>query len=133
MEHKMDFHHIGVACNDIDATAAKYEEIGYLRGEVVIDPLQNIKICFLHHDTMPSVELLAPVNENSPVVQILQKNGTTPYHICYSVDNIETGVKELRKLRYMVVSKPKTACAIDNKKVAFLFHKDMGLIELVGD
>lgn len=80
---------------------------------------------------MPLVELLSPADDKSPVVQILEKNGVTPYHICYSVDDLEEAIKSLRKLRYMVVSKPKPACAIENRRVAFLYHKDMGLIELV--
>lgn len=132
MEMQVGFHHVGVACENIDATAAKYEELGYKRGETILDSLQNVNICFLTHPKMPCVELLAPVDENSPVVQILKRNGTTPYHFCYTVDDIEVAIKEFRKDRYMVVSKPKQACAIGDVRVAFMFHKDMGLIELVG-
>lgn len=132
MVNDLKFHHIGVACEDIDTTAAQYEKLGYERSEEVVDPLQNIKICFLNHDTMPCVELLAPVDEKSPVVEILAKNGTTPYHTCYKVNDLEGTIKELRAERYVVVSKPKVANAINGCRVAFLFHKDMGLIELVG-
>lgn len=131
MEQNLTFHHFGVACNDIEKTAAAYAELGYLKGETIIDPLQNIKICFLNHSTMPLVELLEPVDDKSPVVQILQKNGTTPYHTCYSVDNLESVIREFKRLRYLIVSKPKTACAIDGRKVAFMYNPDMGLIELV--
>lgn len=129
----MNYHHIGVACSDIDATAEQYRQMGYVKGEVVVDPLQNIRICFLTHDSMPTVELLAPVNENSPVVDILKKNGTTPYHTCYSVPDLDSAVKELRRQRFIVVSKPKPACALGASRVAFLYHNDMGLIELVGE
>lgn len=131
MDTKLNFHHLGVACRNIDATAAAYENLGYKRSETVFDPLQNVRICFLHHAEMPCVELLEPVDEKSPVVQILAKNGTAPYHTCYAVSDMETAVKELKAHRYLAVSKPQPACAIGNKRVAFLFHKDMGLIELV--
>lgn len=125
------FHHFGIACRDIEKTAAAYCAIGYIKGETVFDPLQNINISFLSHESMPIVELLSPVDENSPVVQILEKNGVTPYHTCYEVDNIDAAVKSFKRLRYLVVSKPKTACAIDGRRVAFLYNADMGLIELV--
>lgn len=131
MENNIGFHHLGVACVDIDKTAAKYEEMGYNRGEIIIDSLQNVKICFLYHQSMPCVELLAPVDKNSPVVKILEKNGTTPYHTCYTTENIDASIKEFRKNKYMLVSKAKPACAIGGKRVAFLYHNDIGLIELV--
>jgi len=127
----IDFHHFGVACRDIDKTAEAYSVLGYSKGDVVFDPLQNINICFLKHPTMPLVELLSPVDEQSPVVQILEKNGVTPYHTCYVVDNLEQSVKDLKRMRYVVVSKPKEACAIENRRVAFLYNAEMGIIELV--
>lgn len=125
------FHHFGVACRDIDKTAEAYSELGYSKGETVFDPLQNINICFLTHTAMPLVELLSPVDENSPVVQILDKNGVTPYHTCYAVENLEDAIKVFKRRRYVIVSKPKEACAIENRRVAFLYNADMGLIELV--
>ncbi len=125
------FHHFGVACRDIDKTAEEYSALGYSKGETVFDPLQNVNICFLSHPTMPLVELLSPVNENSPVVQILDKNGVTPYHTCYVVDNIEDAIKAFKRRKYVIVSKPKEACAIENRSVAFLYHADIGIIELV--
>lgn len=128
----LQFHHIGVATSNIENTATQYMNIGYeMEGTVTFDPQQNINICFLKHPTMPLVELLSPVDDKSPVVQILQKNGVMPYHICYIADNLEDVIKQFRKLKYMIVSKPKPACAIRNKRVVFLYHRDMGLIELV--
>lgn len=127
----LQFHHIGVATRDIEGTTLIYSELDYRGGVNVYDPEQNVNIRFLSHPSMPLVELLSPADDKSPVVQILEKNGVTPYHICYSVDDLEEAIKSLRKLRYMVVSKPKPACAIENRRVAFLYHKDMGLIELV--
>jgi len=125
------FHHFGIACRDIDKTAEAYTAFGYKKDAVVFDPLQNINICFLRHPTMPLVELLAPIDEHSPVVQILEKNGVTPYHTCYVVENLEQSIKELKRMRYVIVSKPKEACAIENRRVAFLYNSDMGLMELV--
>lgn len=47
------------------------------------------------------------------------------------VDDIEQAVKDLRKMKYVVVSKPVEAVAIHGCKVSFLFNKNVGLIELV--
>ena len=74
MLNSFKFHHIGVAVNDIESTATVYMNGGYLRSETLFDPIQNVKICWLTKDGMPTIELLAPVNETSPVKKILEKN-----------------------------------------------------------
>ena len=79
----------------------------------------------------PTLELLAPVNENSPVNNILEKNGVSPYHTCYVVKDIQEAISELRKQKYVMISKPAEAVAFKGSKVAFLFNKNVGLIELV--
>lgn len=125
------FHHIGIAVNDIDVTAKYYIDAGYIKSETVVDPIQNIEICFLTKDSMPTIELLAAVNAESPVVKILEKVGVSPYHNCYEVDDIEIAIKSLKRQRYIPLSKPVVACALENKRVCFLYNKDVGLIELV--
>lgn len=133
MIDSMSFHHLGIACENIPITASHYERAGYAwDGKEVIDPLQNIRIAFLTHPAMPMIELLAPVDDNSPIIDILHKNGTTPYHICYFVPDVKYAIKELRAQKYVLISKPQKASAIEGHCVAFLYHKDVGLIELVG-
>ena len=79
------FHHIGVAAKDIDSTATVYEQGGYHRSASIFDPIQNVNICWLTKEGMPTVELLAPVDEKSPVNKTLEKVGVSPYHCCYVI------------------------------------------------
>lgn len=125
------FHHIGMAVFDIVATAKCYESAGYLRSITFFDPIQNVDICWLTKAGEPMIELLAPVDDNSPVNGVLAKNGVGPYHCCYEVNNLEEAILELKKMRFILVSKPSPAVAIRNYHVAFLYHKNVGLIELV--
>lgn len=127
----MLFHHIGVAVKDIEKSAAVYVAGGYKQSATTFDPVQNVNICWLTKEGMPTVELLAPVDESSPVCKTLEKNGVTPYHTCYTVENIETAMDALHKMKYVAVSKPEVAPAISNCKVAFMFNRNVGLIELV--
>lgn len=131
MLESFKFHHIGVAVKDISATAAVYIAGGYKQSETMFDPEQNVNICWLTKEGMPVVELLEPVDETSPVNKTLEKNGVTPYHTCYVVEDIDEAVAALRKMKYVVVSKPVEACAIHKCKVAFMYNKNVGLIELV--
>ena len=125
------FDHIGVAVPEIEPTAEIYKAAGYEQTEPVYDPIQNVHICFLHKEGMPTVELLAPHDNTSPVQQTLDKMGVTPYHKCYEVDNLEVAIAELRKQRYIVVRKPEPAVAFNNRRVSFLYNKQVGLIEIV--
>lgn len=131
MLDSMKFHHIGVAVKSIDKTAAVYVAGGYKQSATTFDPVQNVNICWLTKEGMPTVELLAPIDETSPVCKTLEKNGVTPYHTCYIVEDLERAVTVLRKMKYVAVSSPVEAPAIGNSKVCFLFNKNVGLIELV--
>lgn len=124
------FNHIGVACYEIDKTASIYVEAGYKRSDEIIDPQQNVKVCVLTREGMPVIELLAPVDDSSPICKTLQKSGVSPYHICYNVPDMEQAIKDLRKKKYMPVSRPKVS-NVFNSMVCFLFNKEIGLIEIL--
>lgn len=125
------FNHIGVATKSIEKTAAVYTNAGYDSTEPVVDPIQDIRICFLSKENMPTIELLEPVDDKSPVNAILKKNGTAPYHFCYAVDDLERAVRDLEAQKYLTVSSPAPAVAFGGDRVCFLYHKYVGLIELV--
>lgn len=132
----MKYHHIGIAVFNIEETAPFYIMQGYSKSQTVYDPIQNVNICFLFYlnnggGQMPMIELIEPIDEKSPVYKILQKSGVTPYHICYEVENISDTITELKREKFIPLSKPVEAVAMSNKKVCFLFNKNIGLIELV--
>ncbi len=129
----LTFHHIGVATSNLEASIECYEKLGYqLKDEVIVtDPIQNVRIAFVKRDQHPWIELIAPVDEDSPVNAILKKSGTSPYHTCYEVEDIDQMIVDLKKQRFVVVQKPVPAVAFENRRISFLFHRHTGLIELV--
>ncbi len=131
MLQSMNFHHIGIATDNIDKTAAYYIEVGYKMSEIIFDPIQKVNIAFLSKKSMPLLELLEPASENSPVSKILVKSGVNPYHICYQVKDIDFAISELKKKKYVLLFKPIEAIALSMKRICFLFNKNVGLIELV--
>lgn len=130
MIDSLKFHHIGIAVRDLDATATLYEAGGYRRSAVVDDPVQHVRICWLSKDGAPLVELLAPLDDDAPVRNILDKVGVSPYHCCYEADNLEEAVAALKRQRYALVRRPVEAPALRGSRVCFLFNKNIGLIEL---
>lgn len=131
MDSELVFHHIGIACRDIDKTREFYLGLGYTASPVVDDPLQHVRICFLDKEGAPRLELLEPLDDQSPVARTLATAGVTPYHFCYEVRNIDEAVAALRTKRFLLVSGPVPACALGDRRIAFLYNKNNGLIELV--
>ena len=125
------YHHTGVATKDIKLSAAFYVNIGYSQSEIVIDDIQNVRICFLSKINSPLIELVEPINDRSPVNKILEKNGNIPYHFCYEVDDLREAILEMKKLGFIKIINPVPAIAFNNRLICFLFNKDVGLIELL--
>jgi methylmalonyl-CoA/ethylmalonyl-CoA epimerase len=131
MDSELVFHHIGIACRDIDKTREFYLGLGYTASPIVDDPLQHVRICFLDKEGAPRLELLQPLDDQSPVARTLATAGVTPYHFCYEVRNIDEAIAALRTKRFLLVSGPVPACALCDRRIAFLYNKNNGLIELV--
>ena len=127
----LTFHHIGIACRDIAKTQSFYLGQGYTASPVVEDPLQHVRISFLEKEGAPRIELLEPLDDQSPVARTLATSGVSPYHMCYEVQDIEAAVNHLRGQRFLLVNGPVPACAMGDRRIAFLFQKNTGLIELV--
>lgn len=123
--------HIGVATNSIEQSVIAYEALGYKAGEIFTDKLQNVKLCFLKKNNNMQIELVEAIDNTSPVIKHLKKNGVSPYHTCYRVNNIKEKITELKKKSFIIISEPKKAIAFDYQYVCFLYHKNIGIIELL--
>lgn len=133
MKDNFIFHHIGIATLNIKESISLYKRLGYklLNNDIVKDSNQNVELAFMKKMNHPLIELVHPVNESSPVASILKKMRTTPYHTCYEISGINEKIKELNKIGFLLVMKPTPAVAFENRKIAFLYHKSFGIIELL--
>jgi methylmalonyl-CoA/ethylmalonyl-CoA epimerase len=131
MLHNGTFHHIGYVTHRIADTKALYIAAGYRATEVVCDSIQQVRICFVAKDHNPRIELVEPLNEGSSVHKLLQKNGVSPYHLCYEVANIDESFNALVERGFTPLFRPVEAAALDNRRIAYFFKKEIGFIELV--
>ena len=125
------FHHIGYAVKNIDQTASHYLEGGWELSAPITDPIQNVRIAFLTKAGHPSIELVTPVNAQSPVVKTLEKSGVSPYHVCYEVNDIEQAVAMMRNKHFIPLFKPVAAVALGSRKICYLYNRHVGLVELL--
>lgn len=127
----MGFHHVGIAVHSINETAKWYVGLGYNITETIEDPIQNVRIAFLKKDDSPLLELVQPVDKTSPVYNILKKIGVSAYHFCYETTDLQKTIEDMEGQDFKVMVEPVEAIAFDNRKISFLYHIDIGLIELL--
>jgi methylmalonyl-CoA/ethylmalonyl-CoA epimerase len=129
----MILHHYGFATSNISETANHFELLGYKKSStgLIIDPVQNVRLLFLHKDKTPLLELVEPLSDNSPVSKIIRTNGSTLYHSCYEVDSIEESKNDLRGKGFITIMNPLPAVAFNNRLICFLYNRFIGLIELL--
>ena len=124
----MTFHHVGIACRDIEAEVQRitaiHEVVG--RSPVVFDQGQNAELVLLTLSDGTRLELIS----GKQVEGILKKN-ITYYHLCFEVDDIRAEIERLEKEHAKLLSPPTPAPLFDNREVAFL-HVSYGIIELLG-
>lgn len=125
------FHHIGIAVNSIEETAKYYEFAGYTISDIIIEPVQKVKVAYARKEGFPLMELLEPLNESSPIQNILKQRGCGPYHVCYQVSDINKAILELKGMKYMPLAKPVPGHGLDDALTVFLYQKQVGLIQLV--
>lgn len=90
--------HIGIAVADLDAAIALY---GSTAGTSVTlrERLQDrgIELAFLNTGGT-KLELLMPLEDNTPIARFLAKRGPGIHHICYRVNDIKAEMARLEGL-----------------------------------
>ncbi|BBJ28316.1 hypothetical protein ATHSA_1227 [Athalassotoga saccharophila] len=127
----MKIHHVGYAVDSIEEGIKTFEALGFkVDSDTFNDVKRKVEIVFMSKGEM-KIELVAPLSVDSPVSKFLSKNGPSPYHICYSTDDIYKTVDKLKQFKFIQISEIEEALAISNKKVVFMYSKPIGILELV--
>jgi methylmalonyl-CoA/ethylmalonyl-CoA epimerase len=131
-------HHIGYAVQNIENASKIFAMLDYeQKSDVVDDHSRNLKILFLNNnDTLIELISILDKTKKSPIDFLFKKRFSfpgegIPYHICYLVNNIDQAVIDLSEKGFMTIQFRTKAPAIESGDVAFLFHNDIGIIELL--
>lgn len=127
---RFQFHHIGVACRDIEKEFPMFSLLGYTKESVAFeDELQGVKGFFITAPEQPCLELMQDINGSGTLAPHI-KNGNKMYHFAYMVSDIEKASKVLQKARGRVIS-PLKQSAYFGKRICFIMLPNMYIIELV--
>jgi len=128
---KFKLDHFGIVTNDIEESKKAYSVLGFTASDTVIEDIQQVKICFLHNEDGVVLELVEPLNELSSVNKMLEKNGVTPYHTCYEVDDMDEGYDYLVGNGFIPLFIPGESPAMDNRRICYFYNSKSGFVELV--
>ena len=125
------FHHIGFAVASIDTVRDFYLSAGYAVSDPVVEPIQKVRVAYAKKSGFPTAELLEPLDNTSPVCKTLSKNGNTPYHVCYEVDDIKLAIAEGRKEGFLPLGRPVPGHGLGDALMVFLYNQGVGLIQIM--
>lgn len=123
--------HIGIAVHSIEDTLPIYTQLLGLKLVKLEDAKQHgIKAALLAVGET-NIELIEPLDKESPISKFLEKRGQGIHHIAFKVDNIEKSLDELKAKGVALIDK-KPRIGFEGGKIAFLHPKSTGniLIEL---
>ena len=130
----MKLHHIGKVVKDLKEAQEYYKETFGLEsiGESTIDPIQKVEVLLLntgYGEKLP-LELICPVDEDSPVYKFLQKKGEGLHHLSFEVEDIQQAIKELREKGALILGEVVPSKRHKNPSV-WLYTRTRELIELI--
>lgn len=127
----LNIHHYGLATNDLEKSIESFRVLGYEVGPTYVDPLQKVKLAFVSRPGEPLIEIICDLDTDGPTQKIVAKSGSGFYHLCYEVDDIEQTIEKFRVLGFLLRHKPVPAVAFAGRKIAWLYHRYIGLVELL--
>ena len=128
---KKSLDHVGIAVKNLQEVKKMYANLLDIQpstDEIVHE--QGVRVSFIETPTS-SLELLAPLNEDSPIHRFIEKKGEGLHHIAFKVSDIELEIKKLEQKGFQLIDKtPRTGAK--GKLIAFLHPKSTNgvLIEL---
>lgn len=129
----MKFDHIGIFVENLSVGRKYFKDILKIKkiSKEIIDKKMQIKVQFLYDYENIKYELIAPYGKKNPIANSISKKKNIINHLAYQVDNIDEKIIQLRKKKFMPISKIQKAKAFNGSRVIFLISKLNFIIELI--
>ncbi|EHC5633084.1 GNAT family N-acetyltransferase [Campylobacter coli] len=125
-----EFHHIGIACDNIEKEFFSYKFLGYFKEDCAfIDTNQGVRGQFIVAANQPRLELLENL-PNSDTLNHWLASSIKMYHFGYIVEDIEKAQKIFKQLGAKLISPLKYSIYF-KKRICFLVLKNSFIVELI--
>jgi len=130
----MKLHHIGKVVKDLKKAQEYYKEtFGWEPlEEPVVDPIQKVEVLLLNtgYGEKVPLELICPVDEDSPVYKFLKKHGEGLHHLSLEVEDLDRAIEDLRTKGALILGEVVPSKAHKNPSV-WLYTRSRELVELI--
>ncbi|SEP71527.1 methylmalonyl-CoA epimerase [Piscibacillus halophilus] len=114
--------HIGIAVSNLDEVIPFYrDQLGLTFNGTEVVASENVKVAFFKIGES-AIELLEPLNEQSPIAKFIAKKGEGIHHIALDVDDIHQRLNHLKEQGVPLIHEDPKEGAHQNQ-VAFLHPK----------
>lgn len=126
----LKFHHIGVACKDVEREFPMFSILGYHRESPWFeDETQGIAGMFITAEGQPRLELMEDINDSGTLAPHI-KSGNKMYHFAYTVSRMDDMLQTLQKAKAKMISSPQISSYFGGR-ICFLVLPNMYMIELI--
>lgn len=127
----MKIHHFGFLTEDLQKSISDFKKLGYIEEARSNDNDRGVEIVFIKSQSGEMLELITPISTASVVSKIIKNLNNNIYHICYLTSNINNSIKMLEQKGFLLIDAPKPAVLFDKRRVAFMYSKYAGMVELL--
>ena len=119
----MKIDHIAIAVNNIEEAAKIYQKaLGVDTVEFETVESEGVKLAILHLEN-GRIELMQPMNDESPIRKFLDKKGPGLHHVALQTDNIEGEVERMEECGIQFLGKIRPGS--EGTKVIFIHPKSL--------
>ena len=125
--------HIGIATNSLDAHSEFWSSLGFIQGKDEFNDEQGVKIRFFQPvSDGPKIELLEPLDFDTPIGKFLAKKGEGVQQIAVKTTDIVSTISQLKSMDIRMINDVPVSGA-NGTKIAFVHPSSTGgvLVELV--
>ena len=134
MENKnKKVNHIAIAVPDVKEASLKWQQaLNVKKSEIIVLKEHGVKVVFLEFSNL-KIELLEPLNNESPISKFLEKNPKGGmHHICFEVEKITETINSLKDKNINILGDGNPKIGAHDKPVVFIHPNDLSgtLVEL---
>ena len=119
----MKIDHIAIAVNNVEDAAKIYQDaLGVKSVEFETVESEGVKLAIIHLDN-GRIELMQPLNDESPIKKFLDKKGQGLHHMALQTDNIDGEVKRMEGCGIQFLGKIRPGS--EGTKVIFIHPKSL--------
>ena len=125
----LKFHHVGIACENLESEKQYYQLLGYQEELAFIDPIQKVHGVFMILDSM-RIEILEATDASSPILSYI-KRGVKMYHQAFTSNDFTRHSQFLIDNGNVQLGAPQPAVAFAGAQICFFLNRNNSLIELI--